>query len=405
MIEEDGGPFSTISIVYVSVLCVVFGSMAAGTGLGGGGFYVPIITFLLSTIEEAKDAMPLSKAAILGVAIGNYIVLSQEKHRDGIRPRIDYDFATFMMPCLLIGTVVGVIINILLPNVVIVVFLGIILSFVTWKTFRKGVSIYHQVKRGPDPIEIGMVDRSSDALPEGSTQFVEAEAANTSHVRELVVVFSLAVLVDGCSIISTLVIGRCSVTGWGVQLLPVPILFAYLLYDVRRKIAIQTERRGQGMVHRPDSVIWTTKSASLVPAAALTAGLVAGSVGLGGGMVMTPLMLHVGIDSLTATATSSFLMLFTASGSTIHFFLEDRLPVDYWIWFTFLGFMASQLGQHWIKRYFGRQAYRVIFLLTGVLCASALGIAAVAVKEVVDEAASAKGVFEFDTGYFRCETE
>ena len=51
-----------------TVLVLVFGALGAAAGIGGGGFFVPLYAFLLGV--GAKAAVPMSKATILGGAIG-----------------------------------------------------------------------------------------------------------------------------------------------------------------------------------------------------------------------------------------------------------------------------------------------------------------------------------------------
>ena len=75
-------------------LVLVLGSLAAGAGIGGGGLFVPIYMALLGA--GPKGAVPLSKATILGGAIGNFMSIAWMRHPKADRPMIDYEAATFM---------------------------------------------------------------------------------------------------------------------------------------------------------------------------------------------------------------------------------------------------------------------------------------------------------------------
>ena len=63
----------------------------------------------------------------------------------------------------------------------------------------------------------------------------------------------------------------------------------------------------------PGDLVWTPRTAALYPLGALAAGVGAGLLGLGGGMVVGPLLLA--LDNLPAqvTATSAWVVLITAS--------------------------------------------------------------------------------------------
>merc|ERR1719502_2226210 len=125
-----------VQLIVVTLLVLVLGSLAAGAGIGGGGLFVPIYMVLLGA--GPKGAVPLSKATILGGAIGNFLTLSRARHPKAERPMIDYEASTFMQSGELLGVVFGVLLNGLLPAILIVVFLVLILSYNAFKTFKKG---------------------------------------------------------------------------------------------------------------------------------------------------------------------------------------------------------------------------------------------------------------------------
>merc|ERR1719460_1157264 len=82
-------------------------------------------------------AVPLSKATILGGAVGNFISIGPSRHPKAKRPMIDYESSAFMQSGELLGVVFGVLLNNLLPAIAIVVFLLMILSYNAYKTIKK----------------------------------------------------------------------------------------------------------------------------------------------------------------------------------------------------------------------------------------------------------------------------
>lgn len=86
--------------------------------------------------------MPLSKCTILGAAIGNYVSISGAKHPGADRPIIDYEVSTLMQAGELLGVTLGVLLNLLLPEVVIMIFLACLLSYNAYKTLMKGRAKY-----------------------------------------------------------------------------------------------------------------------------------------------------------------------------------------------------------------------------------------------------------------------
>merc|ERR1719487_2727364 len=134
--------FELSTLIVVTVLVIALGSLAAGAGIGGGGLFVPLFAFILGV--GAKAAVPMSKATILGGALGNMMSLAFARHPDSSRnkPLIDYEASTFMQSGELLGVVFGVLLNLVLPEIMIIVFLALLLSFNSYKTLQKGVSKY-----------------------------------------------------------------------------------------------------------------------------------------------------------------------------------------------------------------------------------------------------------------------
>ena len=101
--QTGNGLSGMVQILSSTALVLVLGSLAAGAGIGGGGLFVPIYMVLLGA--GPKGAVPLSKATILGGAIGNFISLGfarhpkAKTHRQADRPMIDYEASTFMQRC------------------------------------------------------------------------------------------------------------------------------------------------------------------------------------------------------------------------------------------------------------------------------------------------------------------
>lgn len=57
------------------------------------------------------------------------------------------------------------------------------------------------------------------------------------------------------------------------------------------------------------------------PFYAFVSGVMAGLLGIGGGLILGPLLLQLGLHPIVSTATSNFLVLFTSSSTSIQFIL------------------------------------------------------------------------------------
>ena len=110
-----GGEFEGWRIAVISILCWIITSFAVAAGIGGGGLLMPL--YKIGFGLPVGLAVPISKATIFGVAIGNFFFISRERHPKVDRPLIDYGTAVFMQGGELMGVVIGVLFNLLLSEV------------------------------------------------------------------------------------------------------------------------------------------------------------------------------------------------------------------------------------------------------------------------------------------------
>ena len=104
---EIGGLF-TISLLLT--LC----NMA---GIGGSGDLIPLLIAFFHF--ETKQAIAITGFAIFVCAVVRYIYIFRHKHPQKDAVVIDYSIASVMLPTIFIGSFLGVMVNIVLPNLVI----------------------------------------------------------------------------------------------------------------------------------------------------------------------------------------------------------------------------------------------------------------------------------------------
>lgn len=102
-----------------------------------------------------------------------------------------------------------------------------------------------------------------------------------------------------------------------------------------------------------DLILITTTCADvllLVQILCVFAGVLAGMLGVGGGMVMQPLMLELGLPPDVCAATAAFMMLFTASSTTLQFTLNGMLDWERNIALPVIGVLGAAAGSLVIGR-------------------------------------------------------
>lgn len=113
-------------------------------------------------------------------------------------------------------------------------------------------------------------------------------------------------------------------------------------------------------------------------ATAIGGGALAATIGMGGGVIMGPLLLTLHVHPLAMAATSTLMILFSSSAATLSFAVSGNMNWQYALVFAACNFLASLTGVFVIGKLV-RKSYKsaiVVLLLAGIMAAGA-GISAV----------------------------
>jgi uncharacterized membrane protein YfcA len=118
---------------------IIFFSNAGG--LGGGGSMVPVILIFFKF--DIKRSIALSNSTIFVSATIRYLVNLSKKHptKKDLEDKptgvlVDYNIAILMLPALMMGVTFGAILNTIMPEVIILIGLCILMSYVVYTNFR-----------------------------------------------------------------------------------------------------------------------------------------------------------------------------------------------------------------------------------------------------------------------------
>lgn len=123
-----------------TILVFVISGMANAGGIGGGPIMTAfgILTFYFNT----KQAIPLSQVIIAAGAFIGLAIRLLLRHPIKNRPMLEYHISMIIIPPILFGSLFGVMVNKILPNVAILSMLTLVLIFITFMTLRNGIKIY-----------------------------------------------------------------------------------------------------------------------------------------------------------------------------------------------------------------------------------------------------------------------
>ncbi|WVZ68554.1 hypothetical protein U9M48_017483 [Paspalum notatum var. saurae] len=356
------------------VLSFLAASVSSAGGLGGGSLFVPILNLVAGL--SLKRATAYSTFLITGGAASN--VLFNLACTGGGGRLVDYDIALLFQPCLLLGVSIGVVCNVMFPEWLIALLFSLFLVFCTAKTYRAGVKVWRSESSAG-----GAHHSSKEPLLPTDAQDGSGNGAGVPwpDVALLVMIwlcfFALHVLIGDEDGKGGIMIKPCGVAYWLVTSFQLPAAVAftcYILYAKRKKQAVQSQEDGTADLVETRM---ETLSSLIFPLAAFVTGILSGLFGIGGGLLLNPVLLQMGIQPETAAGTSSFMVLFCASMSMAQFILLGMEGVGEASIYAGICFVASAVGVFVIKRAI-RKSGRVsliVFVVTAIMALSTVIVA------------------------------
>ncbi|KAJ9458950.1 hypothetical protein DIPPA_05678 [Diplonema papillatum] len=410
-----------ITCLLVVMFCVM---IAASAGIGGGGMIVPALIFLANFSTDR--ASPLSSVTITGGAIANYIAYSTKKHPDYPRvakPLIEYNVSLMIMPSILAGTSVGTLLDKVLPLWLITALLFVLLLALSIRTSIKAYRCYktermrkrQQAMSGDSDVNTGRNSLKQELL-EGQfrTQTGEGEVTSSNQVKQFPVIplvitagawmatAAAALLKGGKGVDSLIPAINCGNVGyWSVSavfILFMAVLTVVVRWHMLKEVAIEHRKLGvdspslqeefggsparEGL---PPVVQWTPKNTILFPVICFLCGICAGMLGIGGGMVVGPLLVELGLHPKVVAATSGFAVLVSASAASFQFLVMGLLYPEYSLVYFGLGFLATLIGQRVmdaaIKKLDLESA--IVIVIAGVTVAATIALGYKSVSQLV----------------------
>lgn len=381
--------------IVLSSIIGFFGAACGSVGgVGGGGVFVPMLTLIIGF--DTKSATAMSKCMITGGAAATVYYNLKLRHPTLELPIIDYDLALLFQPMLVLGISIGVALNVIFANWMITILLIVLFIVTSTKAFFKGVETWKKETKTKKEATRSLEsndDRNEEVVgapPRGPTDGAQTETKEYKKeqvsIIENVYWRELALLVAVWVIILALQIGKnysttCSMAYWLLNILQIPVAFgvssyeAFNLYNGRRKIA----SKGDAVT------IWKVRQLVLYCIIGLLAGIVGGMLGLGGGFILGPLFLEMGIPPQVSSATATFAMMFSASMSVVEYYLLKRFPVPYALYFFAVATVAALVGQHVVRKLISilGRASLIIFTLAFTIFVSALLLGGVGIARMV----------------------
>lgn len=350
--------------------CIILGLMvAAGGGIGGGGVLLPILTLIMGF--SPKHAIPLSNITVFGGALANTYLNAKKRHPLADRPLVDWDLILVMEPLTIAGALIGVFINKLLQEEVLVVMLVVLLAFTAYNTLQKAVKMYKletaQLKMNDSSssgseltsmVKHSDIDHEDEAQEdllshmetnedaedideEQENEFLEEVDLQYNHqlseilnaekvppkwnIQVLIVMFVVVLFINlmkgGGAFKSPLGIKCGSKSFWVANLLMLGWILVVSWMARRRLLHKYYEKKKCGFQYVEGDIKWDERATIVYPTICALAGFFAGMFGVGGGIVKGPLMLAMGVHPKVSSASSACSKLILLLSTCFHYWI------------------------------------------------------------------------------------
>merc|ERR1711971_98270 len=293
------------------------------------------------------------------------------------------------------GAVCGVLIRQVLPNWLFLGLAGLILGMTCWKTSIKFKDAYkrekenHRKKNENKTLcitkEVNLIEdvsimmEDSECVPDtenSQTSFQDNSMLNESSEKKqarinylqqdsqqypMEKLGSLLTLWIGLTILTFFKGGKgvSSILGITCSSPTYPVLItlqflwtlSFATYFGLKLIKNQEKRVQVNYPILPNDILWTYPKLKNYAIITLIAGIIAGLIGIGGGMVLGPLMLVMGVHPRVSSATTATMIVCTSSSVAIMYVTSGLVPWSYAAWFFSLCCLGSITGKQKIDGY------------------------------------------------------
>ncbi|CAK9220269.1 unnamed protein product [Sphagnum troendelagicum] len=356
-----------------------FGSVG---GVGGGGFYLPILSLVIGF--DTKTTTALSKSMIMGAAFAAVLYNLRMSHPTcRNQPVIDYNIALLFQPMLLLGISIGVTFNIMFADWMVTLLLILLFTSIVISALRKAICLWDaetqfakvSLSRMKSSNQLRSLEKSS--IFQESYFFTYSRFGSCPTLQNNVQWKSMGLLFLVWLVFLILQIlkngvATCSVWYWVVNCAQIPVALgvtgfqALCLYRTSQ-IASQTNSEVD-LDYTLTDLNWGVGKLVIYAGSAVGTGTMGGLLGVGGGTIIGPFLLELGLPPEVSSATATFVMLFSASMSVVEYSLLGRLPRDQAIFLTTIAVIGAFWGQSMVHQVIHTSGKTSIIIFVLAIC-------------------------------------
>ncbi len=334
-----GSDIDTPNLIGMFIASYIASTLASISGIGGGGMLIPLYSIIGNI--ELKEAILLSIITIAGNSLVRSLYYVKAKHANITNRYLpNFDIIRLVVPFDGNTAYLGLLLNQVLPNIVIFILIVIILGIMTYKTVQKAIG-YFRKKDVKDSMLI-IIDNIEATIP-----VTDTNNNNRDGETKWDVIKNLAYSITGFSLITFFTFVRKTYEddgdyGWAIYLVQLFVigLFGYTTCEHIKSIYMLKKKEKFNFVE--GDIDWSIKESFLkYIVSASFVGMLSTLLGIGGGMIMNPIMINLNVMPEVVVATSSITTFFSSVISALQFIIaEGSVEWYYGVLFLIGGFAS-----------------------------------------------------------------
>lgn len=373
-----------------AILIALITGLANTGGMGGG----PLLTSILIMFFDytINQALVVVYSLIFGGSLGNFLNVVGRRDFKTKKPLVNYDLALICMPTMVLGTNIGVIFGRTAAPIVLLLGIIILPCINVTRIFKRAKKQYAEESQEKHGTHVSFVNsdgelnhgRELTELADAGEQGVIDPELNDLLQKEhklfpktkyailiglLLAVMLLSLLRGSHKFHSIIGLSYCGVGYWGIYILTLAVcLLVFFLNQslVRKNIQIKEHSHLEAAHGGFELDSANTRKLTLLSG---FAGLLAGLLGVGGGMIMNPTLLKMGIPAQNVAATLGFFVVQTSFISMFQSLLYGDVPLKeegFFFLIAVVGSLSVSFFLTWLVKK-TKRASIVLFTLVAIL--------------------------------------
>lgn len=391
---------------------VIFAAMTFATvaGIGFGALISSV--YLLIGGFNIDDAIPLTVITISGSALIRVLFLFNKKHPIPTNRYLINFGIIIIINCFDTNSAfIGLILNTILPSWSVMLSIIVILSIINVKTFIKARRLYKaESKRLEQTIQPISIDGLSFTVAsdtaiitvDGIDVPVNMSEQELEEFREktgdepieryhyIAILVATLLLMTMFTVVRQDHTEKCGIAFWMVYFVQFIVFTVIGGLLIKYNIYVYEKRKQNNYRFVTGDLHWNYRSSMKYSIVATLTGVISTFLGIGGGILIGPFLLSLGMSPVVVASTDSVTTFFSAVSSSIQYISAGRILPYYSIYMFIISGIASILGlkiSSYIVRHINRQSI-IVFILGALITISIISLCVVGINEVINDGIS-----------------